>query len=132
MKKSQLLSLLIMLILFQYCSKDEKSEKFKLLTGHVWTTDSLLVNGIDASDPGEQLYKFKGDARFKEDGTGQFGKFPGTWRFAFDETQLVIDSDSLPFPLSTVLRELNATSLKITTNYPTNPPIYVRMTFKPK
>ena len=50
------------LILFNSCSKDTTSERFKLLTGPVWTTESLLANGIDASGPGQILEKFKGDA----------------------------------------------------------------------
>jgi hypothetical protein len=132
MKKEVFFLFLAASVLMQSCSKDEKSERFMLLTGPTWTTDSLLVNGIDASDPGEQLFKLKGDAKFKADGKGIFGKFTGTWRFAYDETQLVIDSDSLLVPLSTVIRELTSSSLKITTNYPTNPPIYIRMTFKVK
>ena len=55
------------------CSKDSESEKFKLLTGPVWASDSLLVNGEDASGPGELLENFKGDVKFNEDYTGNFG-----------------------------------------------------------
>ena len=118
------------------CKKDEKSERFLLLTGHVWTSDSLLMDGIDASGPGQTLEKFKGDIDFKADGTGYFGQYTGTWRFSYNETQVVIESDSLQVPLSALIEELTAISLKITTSYPNliNPsdPFDIRMTFKPK
>jgi hypothetical protein len=116
------------------CSKDSNSEKFKLLTGHVWASDSLLVNGEDASGAGELLENFKGDAKFNEDHTGTFGTYTGTWRFAFNETQIVISSVSLPIALSAVIAELNETSLKITTSYTISATetLKVRMTFKAK
>jgi len=111
------------------CSNDSQSEKFLLLTGPVWASDSLLLNGEDASDPGELLENFKGDVKFHEDYTGNFGSYTGKWRFAFDETQLVISSDSLPIPLTAIIAELSQTSLKITTNFST---YNIRMTFKAK
>ncbi|MDO9578992.1 MAG: hypothetical protein Q7J06_00245, partial [Bacteroidales bacterium] len=91
---------------------------------------------VDASSVGGLLEDFKGDVRFNEDGTGSFGVFTGTWRFAYDETQIVIATDSLPIPLTTNIAELTSISLKITTSYP-NPldlttPINIRMTFKSK
>ena len=42
------------------CGKESQSEKFKLLTGPVWASDSLLVNGVDASGPGGITGKFQG------------------------------------------------------------------------
>jgi hypothetical protein len=118
------------------CSKDTESENFKLLTGPVWVSDSLLANGIDASGPDGMLKNFKGEAKFNKDGTGYFGIYTGTWRFAQEETQIVITTDSLPVPLSTKIAELTAESLKITTIYPNpiNPaaPTYIRMTFNAK
>ena len=116
------------------CGKDSNSENFKLLTGHVWTSDSLLVNGVDASGPGELLENFKGDAIFKEDHTGNFGTYTGTWRFAFNETQIVISSEALPISLTAIIAELNETSLKITTSYTLSATetLNVRMTFKAK
>ena len=82
------------------------------------------------------LKNFKGDAKFNEDGTGYFGIYEGTWRFAYDNTQLVISSDSLAFPITTKIAELTAKNLKVTTSYPNlaNPsaPTYIRMTFKAK
>ena len=111
------------------CSKETESENFKLLTGPVWASDSLLLNGEDASGPGELLENFKGDVIFHEDYTGEFGSYRGKWRFAFDETQLVISSDSLPIPLTAIIAELSQTSLKITTNFST---YNIRMTFKAK
>jgi hypothetical protein len=116
------------------CSKDSQSEKFKLLTGPVWASDSLLVNGVDASGPGGLLEDFKGDVKFNKDYTGKFGSYTGKWRFAFNETQLVISSDSLPIPLTAIIAELTESSLKITTSYQIPPSInlYIRMTFKPK
>jgi hypothetical protein len=118
------------------CNKDSESEKSKLLTGPVWASDSLLANGVDASSPTGMLKNFKGEAKFNADGTGYFGSYVGTWRFAFNETQIVISSDSLPIPVTTVIAELTAASLKVTTSYPNpmNPTIAakIRMTFKAK
>jgi len=118
------------------CKKDSQSESFKLLTGPTWASDSLLANGIDAGGPAGMLKNFRGDVKFNTDGTGNFGIYKGTWRFAFNETQIVLTSDSLPLPLTTKIAELTHTSLKITTSYPNlvNPtaPINIRMTFKAK
>ena len=116
------------------CKEESQSDRFKLLTGPVWASDSLLVNGEDASGPGGALENFKGDAKFNEDYTGYFGLYTGTWRFAFDETQIVITTDSLPIPITAVIAELNELSLKITTSYQTVPgvPLNIRMTFKAK
>lgn len=128
--------LLVICCLFQVfsCKKDSQSEKFKLLTGPVWTSDSLLVNGEDASGPGELLENFKGDVKFNTDYSGVFGAYTGKWRFAFDETQLVISSDSLPLPLTAIIAELTQSSLKITTSYtlPAAGTLNIRMTFKPE
>jgi hypothetical protein len=125
-----------LLFLFTGCKKNSSSDRFNKLTGPIWTSDSLLANGVDASDPGEILAKFKGDAKFKSDGTGYFGIYQGTWYFAFNETQIVIRTDSLPIPLTTLIKELTSTSLKVTTSYPVaqnpNNPIAIRMTFKAK
>jgi hypothetical protein len=132
--------LLILLVFtgcfFSSCKKDSQSAKFKFLTGPVWVSDSLLANGIDASGTGGILENFKGDARFNTDGTGYFGKYTGTWRFASAETQLVIMADSLLIPLTANIAELTNISLKVTTSYPNilnlASPINLRMTFKPK
>lgn len=123
------------LIIFSACTKDEDSEKFKLLTAKTWTSDSLLVNGVDASTPGGLLEDFNGDVKFNEDGTGNFGSYSGTWRFANNETQLIITSQDLPVPLITRILELTQNSLKITTTFPdpqSNVLLNIRMTFKPK
>ena len=118
------------------CKKDSQSEPFKLLTGPVWVSDSLLANGVDAGGPAGILFNFKGEAKFNQDGTGYFGVYTGTWRFAFNETQIIITADSLALPLTTQIAELTSNSLKIKTSYPNllNPaaPILIRMTFKPK
>jgi hypothetical protein len=118
------------------CQKDSQSEPAKLLTSHIWVSDSLLANKADASGPDGMLKNFKGEVKFNEDGTGNFGVYTGTWRFAYNETQIVITTDSLPLPLTTKIAELTKVSLKITTSYPNllNPaaPINIRMTFKAK
>ncbi len=118
------------------CNKDDRSERFKILTGPTWATDSLLANGVDASGTGGILEKFKGDAKFKEDGTGNFGTYTGQWRFNPDETEITIITDSLPLPIISKIKEITKTSLKITTTIalPVNPtvPINIRMTFKAK
>jgi len=116
------------------CNKADKSERFKLLTGPIWTTDSLLANGTDAGGTGGVLVKFKGDAKFKEDGSGYFGIYTGTWRFNQDETEITIVTDSLILPIISDIVELTSSSFKITTVVPdkVNPlqPINIRMTFK--
>jgi hypothetical protein len=136
MKNLALLLVISGCFLISSCKKDSQSEPFLFLTGPVWASDSLLANGIDASGSGGMLKNFKGDARFNEDGTGYFGKYTGTWRFAYNETQIVISSDSLSLPLTTKIAELTKISLKVTTSYPNllNPaaPINIRMTFKAK
>jgi hypothetical protein len=116
------------------CKKDTQSENFKLLTGPTWASDSLLANDVDASGPDGMLKNFKGDAKFNTDYTGTFGVYSGTWRFASNETQLVITTDSLPFPVTTQIAELNTVSLKIITIYPNPLGVLtkIRMTFKAK
>lgn len=121
---------------FASCEKDKESDNFKNLTGRTWLSDSLLVNGVDASGIGGLLEDFKGDVKFNEDGTGTFGNYTGEWLFGLNETQLIISSDSLPLPITANIKELTSTSLKITTNFP-NPlvpgsTLNIRMTFKPK
>ncbi len=121
------------------CSKDNsdsRSERFRLLTGPVWVSDSLLANGVEVGGEGELLGKFAGETKFNTDGTGQLGQYEGTWKFAYNETEITIASDSLPLPITAQIAELTANSFKITTSYPNlaNPtqPIGIRMTFKPK
>jgi len=137
MKNIALLLLISGTIFITSCNdKDTESDKFNFLTTPTWVTDSLLVNGFDASGPAGLLQDFKGDVKFNEDGSGSFGNYTGTWRFAFNETQLVISTDSLPLPLTSKIVELTQTSLKLTTSYPNplNPTSFmdIRMTFKPK
>ena len=136
MKNLTLLLIILTCFYSASCKKDSQSEAFNLLTGPVWASDSLLANKVDASGPTGLLKNFKGEAKFNTDGTGNFGKYTGTWRFAYGETQLVITSDSLPLPLTTKVAELTKISLKVTTSYPNlaNPssPINLRMTFKAK
>jgi hypothetical protein len=135
MKKIALF-LIIAAFIISSCDKDTDSDKFKFLTTPTWISDSLLVNGFDASGPGGLLEDFNGEVKFNEDGTGRFGNYTGTWRFAFNETQIVITTDSLPLPLTTKIEELIKTSLKVTTSYPNplNPGSFmdIRMTFTPK
>lgn len=134
MKNLVTIFILAALVTAASCKKETQSEAFKNLTGHIWTSDSLLADGVDASGPTGLLKNFNGEAKFREDGTGDFGLYTGKWRFAFNETQIVIETDSLPVPLATKIKELTKSSLKITTTYPNplNPLINVnfRMTFK--
>jgi hypothetical protein len=135
MKNLALLSLLTIFFAIFSCKKDSESERFKLLTGPTWASDSLLANGADASGPGGILEKFKGEVKFNTDGSGTFGIYTGKWRFISNETQIVIETDSLPIPLTTNIAELTAASLKITTGFPdltTGTTINIRMTFKPE
>jgi hypothetical protein len=118
------------------CGDEEKEAPFSLLTTPVWLADSLLANGADASGPGQVLANFRGEAKFNKDGTGQFGAFTGSWRFAQNETQIVITTPAFPIPITTIISELTRTSLKINTEVPdlANPGqvLRIRMTFKPK
>lgn len=137
MKKTLLLGLTVLCtVFFSACKKETESERFKLLTAHTWTSDSLLVNGSDAGGTGGMLEKFKGDAKFEKDGKGYFGKYKGTWRFSYGEENLVIESDSLQVPLTAKIVLLTQNDFKITTIYPNllDPlmPFKIRMTFKPK
>lgn len=129
-----LLGLLFSLTAFISCEKEEANDRFELLTGPVWVSDSLLVDGLDASGPGGLLEKFKGTAKFNRDATGYFGQYTGSWRFAEERTAIIITTDSLPVPLSTWIDELSSSVLKINTAYPSleNPDedMQIRMTFK--
>ncbi|HSV87027.1 MAG TPA: hypothetical protein VLH61_00130 [Bacteroidales bacterium] len=122
------------IVFLMSCEKEETETPFQLITTPVWVTDSLLVNGMDASGPGQVLANFKGEAKFNKDGTGQFGIHTGTWRFAHNETQLVITTPAFPIPITTIITELTRTSLKINTEVPdqANPGqiLRIRMTFK--
>jgi hypothetical protein len=98
------------------CSKDDDvSERFAMLTTPIWVSESLLVNGEDAGGPGQMLEDFNGEVVFNEDGTGQFGEYSGTWSFASDETQLVINTPSFPIPITANIEELTASTLEIST-----------------
>ena len=132
MKNVVILLIITALTIASACNKDKTSDRFRLLTSHTWTSDSLLANGVDASDPGEMLALFKGDADFNEDGTGTFGQYTGTWMFTDSETNVAITSPDLPFALTTHIVELTSVSLKVTFTYPGVIPTNIRMTFKPK
>ncbi len=136
MKNLALLAFISACLLIFACNKDDRSERFKLLTSPIWRTDSLLANGVDATGPGQILEKFAGDAKFSEDGTGYFGDYTGQWRFNVEETQLTIITDSLPLPIIADIIELTSISLKITTVVPNqldrDTPFNIRMTFKAK
>jgi hypothetical protein len=136
--KNLLISLLIIvgLVVFSCTKKEAESINFINLTSHIWVSDSLLVEGEDASGPGGMLEIFKGEVIFNEDRTGTYGNYTGTWSFAEGETKIVLASDSLGFPLTTNIEELTNTSLKITTEFPSaidpENPMNIRMTFKAK
>ncbi len=135
-RNGMLLLIIAAALMLSNCGKDEK-DRFDLLTQHPWTTDSLLANGVDAGNPGQLLFKFKGDARFNKDGTGTFGIYTGTWWFTESKTQIIIKSDSLPLPLTNKIVELTESSFKITTTVPDisglqGGPVQVRMTFRAK
>jgi len=136
MKKLSLLLVITAGLIFFSCSKDKKTERFNFLTSHIWTADSLLANGSDASGPGMMLEKFKGDAKFEEDGTGYFGTYTGSWKFYADETEVVIKPDNEPLSFFCDIIELTISSLKIKTSVPNqvdpSQPIPIRMTFRAK
>lgn len=119
---------------FSCSNKDDKSDKFNFLTDNIWLSDSLLVNGIDASGEGEPLEKFVGEATFNKDGSGTFGLYDGSWYFTNNEEVIVIVTEDLPIPLTCNIVELTASSFKITTafNDPTLGQLAIRITFKAK
>jgi hypothetical protein len=134
--KNLIMFIIIAACFFTFSCNISDSERFKFLTDPIWVTDSLIANGQDASGPGQLLGKFKGEAKFNEDGTGYFGKYTGTWNFSSNESQLVIKSDSIPIPVIADIRELTSTSLKVTASLPNAldlfNPYKIRMTFKAK
>jgi hypothetical protein len=138
MKNLALFLVITGFVYFASCTKDSQSDAFKLLTGSVWESDSLLANRQDASSPGGLLEDFKGEYKFNEDGSGNFGNYTGIWSFAYNETNLKITSASLNqgIPMTTTIAELTKISLKITASYPNvlnlAAPINIRMTFKAK
>jgi hypothetical protein len=138
MKRVALSLFVAAMVMLFACDKDDNghSDRFNYLTTPVWASDSLLVNGQDASGEGQMLENFEGDAKFNKDGTGYFGSYTGTWAFAQNETQLLISSPDLGGQLTTNIVLLNATDLKVTTIFPNfaNPeqPYQIRMTFKAK
>ncbi|MDD3737603.1 MAG: hypothetical protein PHO11_10565, partial [Bacteroidales bacterium] len=69
---------------------------------------------------------------FREDGTGTFGQYSGTWVFTDNETTLAIDSPDLLITVPAHIVELTENSLKVTFPFPAETIINVRMTFKPK
>lgn len=119
------------------CNKkdDEKSQRFILLTSHAWINDSLLADGVEEGGEGGILHNFAGETCFNEDGTGYVGVYLGNWWFNDDETQLFIDSDSLPAIARAVVHELTENSLKLLTLYPSQRDsghiLQVKMTFVP-
>jgi hypothetical protein len=135
MKKLSFLLIITAGLLITACSEN-KSERFILLTTPVWTSDTLYSEGVDASGPGQLLAKFKGDAKFYEDGSGYFGQYKGEWMLSEDEAYLTISSDSLDIPIIADIYLLTSADFKITTRVP-NPlnlsnPYDIRMTFKAK
>jgi len=139
MKKNALMIMILaVLIVFTHCKKDDKEDledRFTLLTTTTWVADSLLANGVDASGPGQLLEDFKGEARFNADGTGKFGEYTGTWKLQTGDTEIVIQTDAHPIPITAKIEELTKTSLKIFTGFPDLSTgqlvtIPIRMTFK--
>jgi hypothetical protein len=134
MERRGFLLIVVLGLLTLTCNKED--ERFVLLTRPYWASDSLLVNGVGAGEPGQLLYKFKGEAKFNEDGTGTFGSYFGKWWFTALKTQIIINADSLKLPLTAIIKELTEKSLKITTAVPDTAHIgsmlNIRMTFKAK
>lgn len=134
MKKYKIFFLIFVAGIFWFsCSEkvEVKSERFKLLTGHIWVADSLLADKEDAGGSGGLLEGFSGDTQFFEDGTGYLGIYEGTWFFSNNENDITIDTDSLPIPITATIVELTEESFKIITSFPSLylPPVDIRMTF---
>jgi len=135
MKKLSLLVIPVVFMIFFSCGKDEDTP-FTLLTERTWVSDSLLVNGQNAGNPGQLLENFNGEVNFNKNGTGSFGSYTGTWRFAQNETQIIITTTELPLPLTTEIEVLTRTDLKVNTAFPdpenAGVTLIIRMTFKAK
>ena len=136
MKRSVFLFCITACMLIIACSKEKESERFKLLTTPVWTSESILANGVEPAGSWVFLKQFSGDAKFNKDGTGTFGSYTGQWRFNEDETEITIITSTVPLPIITDIVVLTSQSLRITTtiNNPLNPSesADVSMTFKAK
>ncbi len=138
MKNALLLLLVLAGIMIIACNKEEEEvqDPYTLLTAHVWVSDSLLANGVEAGGPGQLLEKFNGDVEFRTDGTGTFGEYSGTWSLSEDNTTITIVTQELPISIIAIIKELTTNSLKIVTGFPdTTQPgeiIDIRMTFKVK
>lgn len=139
MKHYKILTLLALLCCLNLgCKKDEeaKSKNLILLTETIWTSQTLEANGVDASGPGEFLEDFVGDAIFDEDGSGTLGSLTGSWRFASNETQIIITAEQLAIPVTMNIVELSETRIELTTSVP-NPAnpltlVDIRMVYVPK
>ncbi|MDX9928755.1 MAG: hypothetical protein RBS37_02775 [Bacteroidales bacterium] len=119
MKRSVVSVVLVLLVtVFTGCSKDDETERFKLLTGITWESDELLVDGEDESGTGQLLAFLVGDAKFNKDGSGTFGLYEGTWYFTNNETQITIFTPSLGVPLTTTIVELTNQKFRISTLFP--------------
>jgi hypothetical protein len=136
MKNLTILMIITITFILYGCKKDndKDTERFRLITGVTWTSQSLLVNNVDES--AGMLAGFKGDVKFNEDGTGTFTTYSGTWAFNSDETQLIINTSAVGFTVVADIAELTATTLRISTIFP-NPldltkPLSIQMTFKAK
>lgn len=116
------------------CDKDKESERSKLLTGRIWQSHELLVDGADETSG--LLAGFVGEAKFNKDGTGYFGQFTGTWYFSNNESNITITTTDLPAPLTTTIIELTSQRFKISTSFPIKldpmNPNLIEITFVPK
>lgn len=118
MKRIVVLVLIVAVSMLAACKKDKESERFRFLTGTNWQSDILTVDGEDASQEGQPLHAFVGEAQFRKDGTGYFGQYTGTWYFSNQEASITIVTEGLPLPLTALIDELTASSLKIRTTFP--------------
>lgn len=109
------LTFITAVLLLTACSKDKKSERFRLLTTTAWINESVLVDGEEPAGDWDFLNEFTGEAKFNEDGTGNFGSYTGQWRFNETETEITITTESIPLPIVTRIIELTSERLEIST-----------------
>jgi hypothetical protein len=118
MKKTGLVFMVICSLVLSACDRDDEddvSERFLLLTGSVWVSDQLLIDGVDASEG--LLANFRGEAVFRTDGTGSFGQYTGTWEFLNNETRIRILPQGF-LPIIADIVTLNQETLEIVTGFP--------------
>jgi hypothetical protein len=99
--------LIVLGIVIKGCEKDEeRSERFKLLTAHIWNHDSLWticqdpeisywIHMFDSLATGVTITYSDNGTFITKDGAGE-GFESGGWKFSNEETEIVTFDDEAP------------------------------------